>query len=582
MTNPNHRPDTLFAAGLLLLLLVSNVPLFLCMPITDDAALWSLHADVLLDGGLPYRDVLETNPPGTLWLMAAVRWLFGPSSIALRAVDLAAFGWVVWLLLQILKDGGVGPVGRMWTGALCLLFYFSISEWCHCQRDMWLMAPALAWLWLRGRQVQRIAHSSVSAGRVFGWACVEGLVLGAGIWIKPMVLVPAAVAWLAGTMWVRDWRRFACDALGLLLGGLAMGTASGLWLVASGVWPYFWETFLEWNPRYVVAGKEHWTLHRFAGMCLRLFPWLLLHVPAVGLVAAGVLRGRRLVPRERMPAPVAGPPVAVLAGAFYVGWLIQALALQHLFDYVHAPGVLLAILTCGVVAGSRPAGRPAARVGWIAFAVVALLVSPAARWSRLACWADCLRHGSSVEVRDRLTLMQFPAWPDLEQVAGYLRERGVRDGEVCCFPNSTIHLYEMLGVRPPTRYVYLENTLAFFPERREVLRAALAAAAPKYAVTDLIAAGLPPEVLPRVRPGIVLSRLQADTGDPARVFPWGFPIEFRAGRYGVHRIRGPIGNLELIPVPPPPPRQPAGGLSQHDNQRAIDPNAGAPRRGSRM
>ena len=102
-----------------------------------------------------------------------------------------------------------------------------------------------------------------------------------------------------------------------------------------------------------LPGREHWTLRRFAGMCLRLFPWLLLHLPALGLAAAALLRGLRRWCRQDEIAERIGLTAALVARAlvvaFYVGWLVQAVALQHLFDYVHAPGVLLAILTCVAV-----------------------------------------------------------------------------------------------------------------------------------------------------------------------------------------------------------------------------------------
>lgn len=566
---PLHRSDAIsryLAWSAVLALLVSSGPLFLCMPIIDDAALWNLHVQVFLDGGLPYRDVLETNPPGTLWLMAAIRWLVGPSSIALRTADLAILGTVILLLVQILRDVGLGKSARIWTGVVCLLFYFSISEWCHCQRDMWLMVASLGWLWLRGRQVQRIAAHRDSGIQVFGWSIVEGLVLGAGVWIKPMVLLPAAAAWLAGTCWLRSGRRSLADAGGILLGGLIMGASGAVWLQVSGVWPYFWETFLAWNPRYVAAGREHWTLPRFVGMVIRLFPWLLLHIPAIGLSTSALWRAFRLRACRVAAAPQdacseggkivsstlspAGPTTANLVAVFYFGWLVQAFALQHLFDYIHAPGVLLAILACVTAASVRPHLSRGQVVAGVAFLLVALVCSPALRWSRLRCWPECFRQGSSAEVRDRLSLMQFPKWRELEQVAGFLRERGVRDGEVCCFPNSTIHLYEQLGIRPPTRYVYVENTLVFFPERREMLRAALAAAAPRYAITDLVAAGVRPEDVVPISPKLNSSAVPHPGVTPERVFPWEFPIVFRAGRYAIHRTVGPIRSLEVLPSSP--------------------------------
>jgi hypothetical protein len=317
-------------------------------------------------------------------------------------------------------------------------------------------------------------------------------------------------------------------------------------------------------------------------------------LPAMGLAAAVLLSGGRSSAEAKAAGP--GSPIAGLVAAFYVGWLIQAVALQHLFDYIHAPGVLLAILTCVAVARSRarcespdfagnadcgapmvqtPVAHPECgggksvpsgdgrtrrriwpdrgclwRVGLTLFVVLASLCSPALRTRRLACWLDCVRQGSSPEVRDRLSLMQFPHWRDLERVASFLRSCRVRNGDVCCFPNSTIHLYEMLEIRPPTRYVYLENTLVFFPEREETLRAALAAAAPRYTVTDLVSAGVRPDAPTIPGRGSIPPDVPLAREEPPRVFPWQFPIVFRAGRYAVHRTVGSIGRLELAPGGP--------------------------------
>jgi len=522
------------------------------MPTIDDTALWDLHAQLLLDGGVPYRDVMETNPPGTLWLVASIRGLLGASSIALRAADLAIFGAVVLLLLRIMKDAGVGDAVRLGSGVVCLLFYFSVSEWCHCQRDMWLLVPSLGWLWLRSRQVVRMAAPTCSPGRLFGWSVVEGLVLGSGIWIKPMVLVPAMAAWLMGAWWVRQWRPALLDAAGLVLGGLVMGAGGAIWLVACGAWPFFWETFLEWNPRYVAAGREHWTLVRFAGMCLRLFPWLLLHVPAVGITVGALVRGGRPATADR-PSGAASPLLGLVA-AFYLGWLVQAVALQHLFDYVHAPGVLLAILMCFVGGHKCPNRSRTTRVAWTVFVLVALLCSPTVRCGRLACWARCFRDGSSAEIRDRLRLLSLPDWQALQDVARFLSRRGVRDGELCCFPNSTVHLYAMLDVRPPTKYVFLESYLVLFPARREEILRAIQTANPKYTVTDLIAAGIPPSALPEIGPGTVLEKRRSVGGKQGMACPWEFPIMFRAGRYAVHRTTGSIRSVELVPSQSPRPR----------------------------
>src|SRR5271166_4500246 len=75
-------------------LLVAGLPLFLRMPLWIDVTLYDLAARSVLAGGTHYRDVFDTNPPGFVWALCLVRTVFGPSSEALRAVDLAVVGIV--------------------------------------------------------------------------------------------------------------------------------------------------------------------------------------------------------------------------------------------------------------------------------------------------------------------------------------------------------------------------------------------------------------------------------------------------------------------------------------------------------
>src|SRR5439155_8954279 len=87
----------------LLLLLLAGLPLFLCMPLWADATLYDLCARNILDGGIHYRDIFDTNLPGMVWLHAGIRSLFGWSSEALRAVDFAIVCGVAALLTVWLR-----------------------------------------------------------------------------------------------------------------------------------------------------------------------------------------------------------------------------------------------------------------------------------------------------------------------------------------------------------------------------------------------------------------------------------------------------------------------------------------------
>lgn len=561
-----QKHTTWFVLALLGLLLIANGPLFLCMPIIDDAVLWDLHTREYLHGATPYCDVLETNPPGMLWILAVVRTVLGESSVALRAVDLGIFSLIVVLAAAVLRQAGVTKRGQAWFATAGFFFYFSLSEWCHCQRDMWLLAPSIALVWMRGRQVARLNDPALGAGQCLRHALYEGLVLGAGMWLKPMLVVPAATMWLAGLAETRRWRAVLVDCLGLAAGVAVAGCGGVAWLIHTGAWPFFVDTFVSWNPHYVAAGRQHWTWVRFVGMVVRLFPWCLLHIPAIGAAGAWLIRAgreRRSPAANRDPAELAKSGTARLVAGFYVGWLAQAFLLQHLYDYVQAPGIVLAGLICalalgrpstaaavpGVVVADPPVvrnrrmpivWRPAI-VALGVWTVLAVACSPAVRGSRLMSWWSCVTEGDSPAIRDRLRLLSLPDWQDLARVADYLRQQRVGDCELLCFNNSTISLYWTLAIRPPTRYVYWENCLVFFPERTEEMMAALEAARPRYVVSDLLAAGMSRAALGSIQRDARLSLMFNRSDRDRPVLPWSHPITFRAGRYAVHHVQEPLG-----------------------------------------
>jgi hypothetical protein len=569
--------------GLMLaLLLVTNAPLHVCMPLPSDAVLYDMQARTILDGGALYRDVFETNLPGIVWIHAAVRSLAGWSSEALRMIDLAVFGGVVWLLGAILRRTGLSPERRVAVACMLWWCYLSVSEWCHCQRDTWMLLPALAAFIARLRQRDRLCVASVPARVVFGAATVEGLLWASAFWIKPFVAIPA-LACFGFTAWrARHARRVALDGAGLLCGGIVAGAAGVLWLRSSGAWPFFLDTFLEWNPDYVAGGRARWTLDRIYGIGFRLFPWVLLHVAAVPVAISALLgRGRgycdmsrsrirdAIVPNHCHPdASLSshgdGPQ---LVAVFYLAWLGQTLVLQQPFDYIQVPPILLAISVLALrIVGSLP--RPAVRFAVAGFFAAAAMVSPALKLDRLTTWWDCVTHGGTAEVRDRLAYLRTPDFSELARVAQFLRSQQVRDHELTCFHVHLIHLYPQLGVRPSTRYVGLEALRRLFPRHVNEIDRAVSRSPQRFVVTDLIEAGLSAfegqetgsrttrETHAHARSASVpvspLSQSQtiAASGhiNPSRPpglppgfpdglrdeFPWRLPVVFRSGRYVVH------------------------------------------------
>jgi hypothetical protein len=513
-------------AALLLAILVASLPAFVCMPLDSDVSLWDLYAQIIHDGGVAYRDLLENNFPGMLWAHLAVRSAFGWRSEVLRSADVAIVATIIVFLVRWLPAGSL-LAWRLFTALVLASFYLTTSEWCHCQRDTWMLLPALFALGLRERQVQELANSWPRFSTIVARGVMEGMLWGAAFWIKPHVAVPCLFCWLIGARQVARavpgrLRWLACDGFAVVAGGALAGATGIAWLVTTGAWTDFWDVMTVWNREYVGfnPGRDVGWLY-YVAPGIRMAPWPFVHFAALPVAVSVLLR------RE--------PASRQLLAALYLGWLGQAVVLQHVYDYVHVPPLLLGVtVLCQQVVVSTP--------GLLRTLAVALLVLgvgtrlPAVTAHRLAAWPDCWQNGSSVAVRDRLATLPLMRWDELDQVQTFLTTQGVGDGELTTLSMRTVPLYRQLGVRPASRYVFLENILLFFVRQHDRVCADLAASHQRFVVCDVVttrwrspadesgAAGprwrlRDPEFLPYPRQDLV----------------------FRAGRYAVYAV--PAGEM---------------------------------------
>ncbi|HEV3117945.1 MAG TPA: hypothetical protein VGY58_12895 [Gemmataceae bacterium] len=520
-------------------LLTAALPLFLCLPLWADATHYDLCARNLLRGGVLYRDLFDMNLPGMVWLHATVRSLAGWRSETLRVADMLVVTAVATLLFHWSK-GKVARTARAGAALALYAFYFSLTEWCHCQRDVWMLVPALLALHLRRRQLERIALLKSSPIPLVAWSALEGLIWGFGIWIKPFVLVVCIASWFAGVLIVRRaWRgRIVMDGIGLIIGGLLIGGAGCAWLWHSGSLPYMCHIFLDWNPEYY--RHPIGILTRSKLLCHALAPWCWLHFAAVPCAVIALGEAFR-AGRAMQPDSVQGQ--RALLSAFYLAWLLQAAYLQQPFDYVLAPAICIAI---ALVAQFKWLPE-SPRLRWAIVTAFAVMVGQ--RFAlfqdgRLALWTRCWQ-GSSAALRDRLRLVRdanSPGWSELERVAAELRRRQVKDGELTCFHNSPQPLYLDLDVRPSTPFLHFGTILLFFPSRHQEIRHTLQTSRQRYVVSDLLAAGLTPAQVAADAP----DSCTLPPGFPAAlrsVFPWSQPVVFRAGRFVVHGVRGTVRAL---------------------------------------
>jgi hypothetical protein len=161
------------------------------------------------------------------------------------------------------------------------------------------------------------------------------------------------------------------------------------------------------------------------------------------------------------------------------------------------------------------------------------------QWQRLSAWGRCFAREGDAELKNCLALIDTTDWHDLDRVAGYLRAKNLRDGELNCYGTHTIPLYLRLQLQPATRFIEFDFVLAMFPGRRPTVYSETGSSPQRYVVSDVKdgwAIGLaraegpePASDTPPVLP-------PPSTSPAARRYPWSEEIVFRAGRYCVHQV----------------------------------------------
>ncbi len=520
-----HRTSIAGPVVCLIVLLMLAVPLFLRMPLTNDTEVYDLQAAGVRAGGMLYRDFLEPNLPGVIWVHLAVRGIGGDSPEAMRLFDLLLFAVTATFAGRMVFRASGSTAAAMWTAFGMAAFYLTCSEWCHCQRDVWMLCPALAAVSIR----QASLSSNIWTKR-YNRSLLEGLCWGAAVWLKPHVVVPGLLVWAVSLRSLPNKRLMIPDVLGLLTGGVFVGGLGVAWMMGTGCWPAFLETLREWNPAYFRAGRAHWTIPRYVAMIVRQWPWCVLHLVSLIVISRLVWRGIRH--REAS----SNCAIVEMVAALYLGWMAQALFLQHLFDYIHAPTILLAILLTGLITAQVAVHVPWAPRAWMAFALLAICTSPLLRSERWSAWPACWQWEVTPALRDRLAYFPNPDRVDLAKIKEYLRAEGVSGREVCFFNSDFVSLYRQLDLFPPVRYTYFFETIQFFPERRRAILDELQQSPHRFVVTDLVSVGMPRRDAEAVGPDGPLQPPPAYRRAPREVYPWSCPVVFRAGTYLIHRV----------------------------------------------
>ena len=544
-----------FVAGLFL---VVGAPLFVRTPLWCDASLYEVAAQVILSGGVHYRDVFDTNPPGFPWMLCGVRLFIGTSSEAVRIADLAIVLATTALLLTWSRSAGASPAGVAWAAAAISSFYLFIHEFNHVQRDVWMMLPAVIACRLRLLRVEGVNRST-------RLVILEGLVWGFGCWVKPHMLLVAACVWLFAAGRFGSTRERARDFATVFAGGVVAGLLGLAWLVGTGAWPYFLDVWQNWNTAYAAIVRAEFAYRLYEQQLKYFPPYSSLAILAVPLAVWNL--------RDRSTSDPARFRRSLLA-ALYLAWLLIALFLQRGFHYVHVPEVLLML---AVFAANRwPVAAPVV-LSQIVVGVFMIVADHKAElmkthkemssrsylyrnfternlaflWNRTRRWGECFESHPSRELRKSVGM-----WTDhsagldpvqLGAVADYLREQNTQDGELIAWHDSPHALYLELKIKPGLRFMHLGTVYSLGPwQQQEILRE-LQVALPhtRFAVSDMHSLTLERNKLNEVDPNGLPHVLPAWQ---RKEFPFNQPVVFRSpsGRYLVHRITNAVTSC-IIP-----------------------------------
>lgn len=282
----------------------------LWLPVDADVSWLITVAERVLSGDRLYLDILEVNPPASVWVYVPLVWLaqllgFQPEAMVVAAFVAAGLA-SIWATLRLASSLDDAPP-PLWLAAILGLVTLVLPMALFAQREhaaLLLALPVLTGL--------AVIAEGKPLGRRALLAC--GFAAGAIIVIKPYFL-PAVVGPALWSAWKRR-------SLSPLLPGIAAGaTAVGLYAIAVLL---FARPYLDWVPviasTYAPMHEVWWKV--FVGPTL---------YPAVCVALAILMRPPRI------------PPIVAMWALGSAGFLLAAIIQAKNYPNHWLPGAGLAL-----------------------------------------------------------------------------------------------------------------------------------------------------------------------------------------------------------------------------------------------
>jgi hypothetical protein len=354
-----------------IVVLVLWAAMYITWPFSNDQGNLAWVGDVILSGGMPYRDAWDVKGPAAHLAFALIQTLFGRNEWGVRVFDLAMLAICSVCLRSIAREyAGTGAI--RWSIILFLLWYASLNHHNTAQPDAW------AAVMVTGAVALMLTRTRLSPGS----GAAAGALISICAPIKPTYLLFFALPVLDGLCHVR------ADGVGRVIRfwvasvvGLAVPIALCVWwFAARGALDDWIAVHFYWIPSSYTQVQAAW-LNR--GQYLLAFLTTGQFAPAVPLVVGGLYLVRQQSGRDVLML-VCWVVVAAC------GVLIQGQFYPYHWHPVYPPLALLGGIgldalwrwvTEGTAARSRvesvtasvPRGTPFANVVGVALSAVVLL-----------------------------------------------------------------------------------------------------------------------------------------------------------------------------------------------------------------
>lgn len=472
--------------GLVLaIVLLINLPNLL-FPLFEDTALFLAVGDFMLQGLVPYRDLVVQKPPGIFIITWLIGLTVGTSDLAFRIVELVVIATIAFGCGRIARHTelrGSWLVGTLAGGVLCSTRLWTLSargqvEFFQLAALTWSVALVLEHLLADAKREARSARRRrmLLVGALVGLACwlkPQAAILGVGLVV--FVLVHASRRRPA-----RDGRwRSAAPALWMACGVVGVSVPVWIWMLQTGGVAALVQSVLVGNAEYVLRAPE-----RPLAVVLQTSFFFPFERP-LGLLAfcgAVTLLVRSSVDRR----------VRLLTLLLLLWWLsagLQVMTGGYLFGYhkivlVGPASIFVAAGLCGLGAllyGIRP-GKSGPTLQDLALAggVALLLVHPRFVLLQRHFWEVVLTERSLEEAHAALGVLEpFYDYAEQARAAEHVRRR--------CAPDETVQVLGRAGLfwlrvdrRPATRYLVTDPVLAGSEPERSRFADSLARARPCY------------------------------------------------------------------------------------------------------